>query len=174
MIENILVFVFISVLVYFSKEKRAVGWLVLFYYAVYIIIALDYFGPVIDTVFSKRDIAILWYLIYTAISTVFFIACLNIYIRTHHKTPLFYACWILLNIIVSGLSAIFQAFETNALLSVYNALQDINLFIDILVVIVGTDTKLKGSFYVRSVVNSLFCHITSYINIITKNRNRCD
>jgi len=173
MIENILVFLVISMLVYSAKDERAVGWLVLSYYATYIVIALDFFGGIISgNLFTTYDHFMVWYLIYTAISLIFFIASLVIFINTRNKTPLMYAVWILLNMVISGLSSIFQAFETNALLFVYNVLQNINLFVDIMVVIIGTDNRVRRTKYATNIIDSVSGYIDSRINRFTSLRHR--
>ena len=172
MIENIPVFILISILVFYSIEKRAVGWLVFSYYAVYIIIELDYFGVTFGDAVVGFDSLIKWYLIYTAISFLFFIASLIIYITKENKVALFYACWILLNMFISGLSSILQSLETNIMLPVYNALQDLNILVDIMVVILGTDANIKGLKYVRSVADRVSGTVTSYFCGITQACNR--
>jgi len=139
-------------LVYSTKKKRAIGWLVLFYYATYIIIEIDFFGFTIGDIFTTHNQFIYWYLVYTAISTIFFVAAITISITTHTKAPLFYAGWILLNMFVSGLSAIFQAFETNDMLFWYNLLQDLNLIVDLTVVIVGTDSIISRGRHIANII----------------------
>jgi len=172
MLENIIALIIISILIASSKERQAVGWLVFLYYSVYIVIEIDFFGFTVGNLFTTHNQFMLWYLIYTAISSIFLIASLVIYIYTQNKTPLVYALWILFNMFISGLSAIFQAFETNALLIVYNVLQNINLLIDIITVILGTDTKIKGMRHVRSIANCVFSCIIHYINLLNKNSYR--
>lgn len=168
MIENILVFLIVSILVFSSKEKRAVGWLVFCYYSAYIILELDYFGFTIGNVFTTYPHFVKWYLIYTAVSFLFFIASLIIFLTKESKTALFYACWILLNMFISGLSAIFQSLETNSMLIVYNVLQNLNLLVDVMVVILGTDANVKGLNHVRTAADRVYRFTISYISSTTK------
>lgn len=172
MIYNIIAFLFISALVFTSKNRRALGWLVFCYYALYIIIALDYFGFVVGDVFTTHDSFMIWYLIYTAISLIFFIASIIIYLYNNSKIALFYSCWIILNMFISGLSAIFQAYETNGILIVYNVLQNFNLVVDIMVVILGTDTKIKGAQYVRDNADRVYSFIVNNGGLPFKNSDR--
>lgn len=174
MIENILVFIIISVLVYSSSKERAIGWLVLSYYAVYIIIALDYFGPVTETIFTTYSHFTAWYLIYTAISSVFFVFALIEYSYSKSRVAFFYAAWIIFNMLISGLSAIFQSYETNAMLWLYNSIQNMNLLVDIIVVMVGTDNKIRRTKYVSGIIDSANSYIDIWIDLAFKvcNRNK--
>ena len=172
MIENVIAFFIVAILCFHSSKKRAIGWLVFCYYAVYIIIEFDYFGGFFAQSETSFDDSLRWYLVYTAISTIFFIASLLLYLHESTKSSLFYATWIMINMFVSGLSAIFQAYETNAMLYVYNVLQNSNLAVDIMVVILGTDTKVKGTQYVRDNADRVYTSIVSCISILIKKSDR--
>ena len=153
MYENLIAISIVVLITCTAKDKYLLGVLVACYYGVYMCLELDFLGVVTGWIYSTHDEFTEWYLIYTAISFLFFLLSISLYAYTKSKTALFYSIWILFNIIISGLSSIFQSFETNSFLIVYNIVQNINLPIDILVVIVGTDNMLRNTSHVSRFIN---------------------
>ena len=172
MIENVLVFIIVSLLVYSSDKKRAIGWLVLFYYAVYIIIEVDFFGLTFGDVYTSHDHFVRWYISCTAISLVFFLSSLVIYIETKNKVAIFYSCWIVFDIAITGLSAIFQAYKTNDMILLYNTVQSVNLFMDLLVVVIGTDNAIRRTKHAAVIIDIVNYYISSWGDLANKMRGR--
>ncbi len=172
MIENIAVLIIVAILVYLSESKRAIGWLVFCFYAIYIIMELDFFGFTSGDVFSAHNEFVVWYLMCTSISLLFLILSLIIHLHTKSKTSLLYAIWLIFDMFITGLSAIFQAFETNSVLMMYNIIQYINILIDIMVVVMGTDAKIKGIHHVRGAINSFYNYAATHISVLIKNSDR--
>ncbi len=172
MIENITVLIIVAILVYLSESKRAVGWLVFCFYAIYIIMELDFFGLTFSSSYSSHQDALIWYLLCTSISLLFLILSLIIHLHTKSKTSLLYAVWLIFDMFITGLSAIFQAFDTNSMLMVYNIVQNTNILVDLLAVAMGTDSRIKGIHHVRGAVNSIYNYAAGYIYISLKNSNR--
>lgn len=170
MIENITVLFIIILILRTASNRLTIGYLILAYYVIYIVISLDYFGFIIGDVFTSYKHFTVWYLIYTQITFVFFIFSLLIGLTTLNKTPFIYALWLLINLITSSVSAVFQSFETNSFLFVYNVLQNINLLVDILVVIVGTDNRLRGNYVVSSIIDYFNFYIDGWFSLAVVNR----
>jgi hypothetical protein len=153
MYENLIAILIVVLITMTAKEKYLLGILVAAYYGVYMCLELDFLGVVTSWIYSTHEEFTQWYLVYTAISFLFFILSIALYANTGSKTALLYSGWILFNIIISGLSAIFQSFETNIFLNVYNVVQNINLLVDIVVVIVGTDNVIRNSNCVSGIID---------------------
>ena len=172
MIYNLIVITIIILITATAKNKHLLGVLVAAYYGVYILIALDYFGFIVGDLFTTFDEFIVWYLVYTAISFLFFLLSISLYTYTRSKTALFYSMWILFNIAISGISAVFQSFETNSFLIVYNVIQNMNLIVDIIVVILGTDNVIRNTSRVTRFINYISSFIVSDIRNNDTNSNR--
>jgi hypothetical protein len=162
MLENLAVFIFVSLIVAKSDKKRAIGLLVFSYYTVYMLLDLDQFSSMIGNVFTTYQDFVQWYLICAAVGFLFFIASLIIYMTKDSRTALIYSIWLLFNVAISGISAVFQSFETNAFLIVYNVVQNINLIIDLLVVVIGTDNPIRSARRVSIVVNRIGTMFDNY------------
>jgi len=172
MYENLAAILIVVLITCTAKNKYLLGVLVACYYGVYILLELDFHGFTVGNVFPGYKESIIWYLIYTAISFLFFLALIIIFIYTKSKTALFYSIWILFNIVISGVSAVFQSFETNSFLFVYNCVQNVNLCIDLLVVVIGTDNFIRNTSSVTGFINYIDTFISRFRagNITDRNR----
>lgn len=148
------------------------GYLVIAYYLAYIILDLDYFGAVIGTIELYIDESVVWHLIYTQLIFLFFILSILLGMQTNDKTPFFYAAWLIVNMAISLLSAVFQTFETNIFLFVYNVVQNLNIFVDILAVLVGTDNRFRGTYGVSKGIDHINFYFSNWLGVVTKNSNR--
>ena len=142
MIENVIVLVLCSVLASTAKESKGMGYLIVAYYSVYIAIEIGEFGYLLEDALQQFDSSIVWYLLCATLSSLFSLWASYLYMKQGGAIWL-YSAWLILDAILCSILALTQAFETNALLLMYNVLQNINLYIDILVVIVGTDHIIK-------------------------------
>ena len=141
MIENVIFLTLILFLTFTAKNKN-IGVLVSCYYAFYISLELSYFGFVGDWYYSTFDQFAVWYLICLALTALVFIASATLFVGGNNPAGL-YAFWLLVCMFFDGLSTIFQLAETNALLIVYNKIQNISVYVDLFVVFIGMDHIIK-------------------------------
>ena len=149
MFENIAVLVLCTILTSTAKENKGVGYLVIAYYSVYIAIEVGEFGYLIEDAFQQFDSSVVWYLMCASLSALFSLWASYLY-REHGGAIYLYAIWLIFDAIICSILALSQVLETNTLLFMYNILQNINLYVDILVVIVGTDHIIKRKFAVAA------------------------
>lgn len=171
MIYNLIVLIIIICVIISSKKRYGLGFLVAFYYGVYLLLEVDYHGLTVGDVYPGYNESVIWYLVYTAISSIFSIATILLFIKTDQKTALFYSIWLSINALVCGVSAIFQSFESNSFIIWYNTFQNLNLLVDILVVIVGTDNRIRKTKNVSSIVDLASFYVGRYICINDINGN---
>ena len=155
-----------------AKSKCLMGYLVIAYYVAYILLDLDYFGVAMGVIELYIDESVSWHLIYTQLIFLFFVLSVLLGMQTNDKTPFFYAAWLIVNMATSLLSAVFQTFETNIFLFVYNLVQNLNIFVDILVVLVGTDNRFRGTYVVSKGIDYINFHFSNWQRVVTKNSNR--
>lgn len=142
MLENIAALLFCSILTVTAKDNKEVGYLVIGYYLVYIIIELGEFGYTqSDTAVTLKGVVV-WYVVCAALSSLFSIWASVLYM-SHGGAIWIYCAWLIFDAFICSILALSQVIEANALLLVYNVLQNINLYIDILIVIIGTDHIIK-------------------------------
>lgn len=151
----------ILTLTFTSKDKYAIGVLVSCYYACYICMELAYFGNVGDWYYSTHMQFAEWYFICFALTLLFFIFSLTLFIGGNNSAGLF-SFVLLVCMLLDGLSSIFQLAETNALLIVYNVIQNISVYVDLFVVFIGMDHIIKrnhrGSrIFIEYINNTLEC-----------------
>ena len=145
MIENMIALLIITSILTTAKKDRVVGNLIVFHYLLYMIIEGAEFSFTIGNIYISYENSSHWYLFCCCYSLLFFMA--SCFIFMSKKGVIFlYAIWLLFDAICCGLMAISQSFETNILLSVYNDLQDISLFVDLSVVLIGTDHYIKRTY----------------------------
>ena len=149
MFENLIVLLIISIIVSTTKESRALGYLIISYYSVYILIDLSEFGVVVGNVFITYAFFERWYLLCCMLSIGFSLWATVIY-KKNGGIACLYALILIVDAMFCGVMSISQSFETNILLNVYNNLQDISLYIDLLVVFMGTDHYIKRNFCAAS------------------------
>ncbi len=171
MIYNLVALLIILLITHSAKNRYALGVMVAVYYGVYILLELDYFGLTYGNVFPGYEKSIVWYLICTAQSMLMITALTILSIRTKQKTPLFYSLWLLVDMVFSSVSAVMQLNETNSFIFVYNIIQNINLPVDIIVVIIGTDNLIRNTSSVTRFINYISLFISRHIagNDITSN-----
>jgi len=141
MLENFIFLTLILLLTFSAKDKN-MGVLVSCYYALYICLELSYFGFVSDWYVSSFNSFAVWYFIQFSLTLIIFIASLTLFIGGNNSAGL-YAAWLLIAMFLDGLSSIFQLAETNALLIVYNVIQNISVYVDLFVVFIGMDHIIK-------------------------------
>lgn len=168
MLENVAVFIFASILLLTAKERRALGVLVFCYYGAYIVLEMDFFGFTVGGLSMGFSGASFFYLMYTMITSVAFIVAVSIHITFNNKSALFYSAWLWLNLFITALAGISQAFETNAIILVYNILQNINLLVDIIVAIVGTDSRIKWIKNGKNTINGFYGIIAHNIGVFNQ------
>ena len=71
MVENLTVLLIISIIVSTAKEDRALGYLIITFYSIYILIELSEFGLVIGNVFETYEALTVWYLLCCMLSVGF-------------------------------------------------------------------------------------------------------
>lgn len=145
MIENLTVLFIISIIVSTAKENRALGYLIIAYYSVYILIELSEFGLTFGNVFTTYKFFESWYLLCCILSVVFSVGAIMIF-RSKGGIACLYALILIIDSIFCGVMAVTQSLETNVLLNVYNNLQDMSLFVDLTVILLGTDHIIKRKF----------------------------
>lgn len=145
MLENIIALLLCSLLTVTAKKDKSVGYMIIVYYLIYIIIELGEFGFVDGNVFTTFKGFVVWYLMCAALSSLFSLWASYLYM-TKGGAVYLYAIWLIFDAIICSILALSQVLETNTLLLMYNALQNINLYVDILMVIVGTDHVIKRNF----------------------------
>ena len=143
MIEN---FVFLAAILSLtfsvSNENYKLGVLVSCYYALYICLDLSYWGYVGDFIYDDSERAVVWYLIQFALTMLVFIASITLLVGGNNSAGL-YAVWLLIAMLLDGVSSVFQLAETNSLLMVYNKIQNISVYVDLFVVFIGMDHIIK-------------------------------
>ena len=155
-----------SLLTATAKNHKAVGYMVIAYYLIYIIIELGEFGFVDGNIFTTFKGFIVWYIICTSLSALFSLWASYLY-REHGGAIYLYAIWLIFDAIICSILALSQVLETNTLLFMYNILQNINLYVDILVVIVGTDHIIKRKFAVAAhIINSVNSCAERWLNMV--------
>ncbi len=145
MIENLITLLIISIIVSTAKEDRALGYLIIAYYSVYILIELIEFGFTIGNVYISYTFFEGWYLMCCMLS-IGFSACSAAIFRYKGGIACLYALILIVDAAFCGVMAVSQSFETNILLNVYNHLQDFSLFVDLSAVIISTDHIVKRNF----------------------------
>ena len=140
-IINLFVLQIIACLTYSAKDK-SIGVLVSCYYVFYILLDWSYFGLLDNFTMLTFDKFSLWYLIQFGLTLIVFIGSLTLFIGGNNSAGL-YAAWLLIAMSLDGISSIFQLLETNALLIVYNKLQNISVYVDLFVVFIGMDHIIK-------------------------------
>ena len=139
MIENIIVCLLIALLIKTTKHKSILGWLVFSYYAIFILVDLEFYGFVIsDLVFTRKLIS--WSVFTISISLFYSVLSSKLFLKGCNIAGL-YALWLIINAIFTLVEA---ADTNNAYLVdlIYNIIQNMNLIVDLLVVILGTDNIL--------------------------------
>jgi hypothetical protein len=144
-IENIITLLFISIIVSTAEKDRAIGYLIIAYYSVYILIELSEFGVTFGNVFTTYKEFESWYLLCCILSIAFSVVA-TIICRYKGGVACLYALILIIDALFCGVMAVSQSFETNYLLNVYNTLQNISLFVDLSVVMLGTDHLIKRKF----------------------------
>ena len=153
MYENLISLFIILSITFTAKDKYAVGVLVACYYGVYISFDLDFFGMSENFVYVTHDKAVKWYIISIGMSFIFFLLSLLVYMFKGSKTALIYSVWCVFGVFIHGVGASFQIAKDNSFLNVYNIIQIINLFVDIIVVIIGTDNMIRNTSNVSRFIN---------------------
>lgn len=171
-VENLISLFIIGLIVHTAKSSRVIGYLMIAFYSAFIIIELDYLGFATGNLYIGHERAVISYLIQTAICFVFMMLFVITYTFTGKKTALYYSAWIIFNMFITGLSAIFQALETNTLIMMYNVVQHINLIVDILVVIIGTDNVVRRTKYATRTINRISAINDRYINFCASHRGK--
>jgi len=139
--QNIIFLVLIVSLTLTAKNKN-IGVLVSCYYAFYICMDLSYFGVLENYTMLTFDKFAVFYLMCFALTLIVFIVSLILFVGGNNAAGL-YAAWLLVAMFFDGLSSIFQLAETNALLIVYNVIQNISVYVDLFVVFIGMDHIIK-------------------------------
>jgi len=145
MTENLIVLLIISIIVSTAREDRALGYLIIAYYSVYILIDLSEFGVVVGDIFITYEYFESWYLLCCLLS-IGFSLCSAVIFRYKGGIACLYALILIIDAFFCGVMAVSQSFETNVLLTVYNHLQDFSLFVDLSAVIISTDHIVKRNF----------------------------
>jgi hypothetical protein len=165
-IENIITLLFISIIVSTAEKDRAIGYLVIAYYSVYILIELSEFGVTFGNVFTTYKEFEAWYLLCCILSIAFSVAA-TIICRYKGGVACLYALILIIDALFCGVMAVSQSFETNYLLNVYNTLQNISLFVDLSVVMLGTDHLIKRKFRVASnVIDTINTRIERWCYVV--------
>lgn len=166
MIENIIALLIITSILTTAKDDRVIGNLVVFHYLLYMVIELAEFNFTIGNVYISYENSSQWYLFCCCYSLSFFMASCYLFINKKGVIVL-YAIWLLFDAICCGLMAISQTFETNAMLSVYNDLQDMSLFVDLTVVLLGTDHIIKRKFRSASdLIDTINSSVERWCNMV--------
>ncbi len=166
MLENIVILLLCTILTSTAKENKGAGYLVIAYYSIYIALEVGEFGFLQDDAFQLFDSSIVWYLMCTTLSCLFSLWASYLY-REHGGAIYLYAIWLILDAIICSILALSQVLETNTLLFMYNILQNINLYVDIIVVIVGTDHIIKRKFAVAAhIINSVNSCAERWLNMV--------
>jgi len=169
-LENIIVLLIIAVITSTAKKEKWLGVLVVTYYSIYILMDLSTFGGMPDWSMTTYGEFTIWYLVCTAMTLLVMVISLCIWL-TGNKVALFYATWLFINAVFDGASSIFQSFETNSLLFVYNVLQNTNLFVDLTVVILGTDNFIYRNKRAAYIINKLGNFVVRWWRMATTKRN---
>ena len=135
----------IGIIVATTKKNSAVGYIVMAYYAIYILIELSEFGLTFGNVFDTYEKFLNWYVVCMAMTCVFVVAMCVAYINQGGFVGA-YIIWMIFECSISGAMSVTQYLETNFLLFVYNAVQNINLLMDFAVVFFCTDHFLKRQY----------------------------
>ena len=170
--ENLISLFIILSITFTAKNRCAVGVLVACYYGVYISLDLDFFGMSENWVYITHSKAVKWYLVGMAMSFLFFLLSLLVYMFKRSKTALIYSVWCAFNLLIDGVSASFQIEKDNSFLNVYNIIQNMNLIVDIIVVILGTDNVIRNTSRVTRFINYISSFIVSDIRDNDTNSNR--
>jgi hypothetical protein len=166
MIENIIALLVITSILTTAKNDRVIGNLVVFHYLLYMVIEASEFSFTIGNVYIDFELSSHWYLFCCCYSLSFFMASCYLFINKKGVIVL-YAIWLLFDAICCGLMAISQSFETNALLNVYNDLQDISLFVDLTLVLLSTDHIIKRKFHsAAAFINSINDSVERWCNMV--------
>ena len=154
MIENIIICFIIAALIKTTNQRSYLGFLVLSYYAIFILVDLDYYGlNQLGVVFT--DNAIEWSTFMILISLLYAFLSLLLYASGSNIAGL-YCFWLITNAAI----ILVEAIDTNNAFIIdliYNITQNTNLIIDLLVVILGTDNilhRISGSGKVISNCNN--------------------
>ena len=144
-----------------SAKNKDIGVLVLCYYAFYILLDLSEFGLLEDNTLLTFTKFSEFYLMCMALTMLVFIASLTLFIGGNNPAGL-YALWLLICLTLDGVSSIFQLAETNALLIVYNVIQNISVYVDLFVVFIGMDHIIKrkhnaSRIFIECINNTLEC-----------------
>lgn len=166
MIENTIALIICAVLTATAKSNKSAGYLVVAYYLVYMAIDLSEFGDFVGNVFQSVGSSVVWYIICTSLSALFSLWASILYV-TKGGAIYLYAIWLIFDAIICSILALSQVLETNTLLFMYNILQNINLYVDILVVIVGTDHIIKRKFSVAAhIIDSVNSCAERWLNLV--------
>ena len=166
MIENIIVLVLCSILTSTAKGNKGAGYLVIAYYSIYIALEVGEFGFLEDDAFQLFNSSMVWYLMCASLSSLFSVWASSLYMSNGGAIYL-YAIWLILDAVICSILALSQAFETNAILLLYNILQNINLYIDMLMVIVGTEHIIKRNFKGAALfINSVNSCAERWLNLV--------
>lgn len=170
MLVNILALLIIVILTSTARQEKLLGVLVTAYYSVYILMDLSTFGFAPNWSITTYGEFTIWYLMCAAMTILVMVFALSIWI-TGNRVALIYAIWLFISAVFDGASSIFQSFETNSLLIVYNSLQNMNLFVDLVVVILGTDNFIHRNKRAAYIINKLGKCVVRWWRLVTIKRN---
>lgn len=161
MIENIIVCLIIALLIKTTDQRNYLGFLVLSYYAIFILIDIEFFGfQIKNHIFSTQ--AVEWSVFMIVISLFYSALSIVLYKRGSNIAGL-YATWL----IISATVTLLEAADTNNVYLVelmYNVNQSANLLVELLVVILGTDNALHRIKHSGRCIDSVISFIDNMCN----------
>lgn len=152
MLENLIVLIVIAYLLKTTTRRCYIGWLVFSYYAIFFIVLVEMLGfqfsHYIDSLLYAH-----WYLFMISMSLSF--ALLATYLcYLGCKLCGIYAAWLIaVNCPIILLKLVYPT-GANTIDLLYNGIQYLNLGVDLLVVVLGTDNILHRTRYVDTFINN--------------------
>ena len=141
MIENLLTLLTIALIVQTTDRRNYLGFLLLSYYAIFIIVDIDFFGFEVSS-YLNNSLAIEWSMFMIFISLIY--AALSALICGKGcRVCCLYSAYLIINTIVIFIESLdgSNAFIIDL---IYTVTQNLNLFVDLSVVLLGTDNSFHN------------------------------